>query len=1592
MLSTWSAIREYGCSAGWARRQSGRVLLGLALVWLAGAGLVTAAPATDKVLRLRVLVLSATSNSETLTAIQSSLDYIGIPYDTWVVADHPGAWNAAVLAQGNLGRYCAVLLADGQLIATGNTSAFTAAEWQVLWDYTSAFRVREVAWYTYPVADYGFATDESLGNVTVAATLTPTGLPLFPYLNTANPITLAGGSVDAGTVAAGATAILQDSSARALGAHRLQANGRETVALTFECNRDTRHHKLLAYGLINWATRGVFRGERRVYMGPQVDDVMIADLLRGGASFRLTATDWNAMTTWLTARQSTPQFAGFRYYFPFNGEGKDGYGVTPDTLMPAIAATKDRFHWINHTFGHPLLDAVSYSEGLAQLQLNQDTAVALGLTSYDRRNLVTPEISGLANASFMQAAYDFGVRFMVSDASVAGQGNPRPNVGYYHALQPGILMLPREALQIDVDCSTPAELVAGYNLANGTSLTYAEILDRESDGLLDAMIEGSVNPWMFHQSNLRAYDGVHSLLSDVLDRTMTKYQGWCNLPVVCPPMQDLGATVAARMACDAAPVDAYLVGGREVVLYSPRAVAVPLTGVAFGGEQWTYGGQSVSRVALAARQTLVVPLAGGTAAPGLTLTLAPQPLAENGGAAAGHLTVRRQNVPLTAALTVTLTAYSPRFTVPPTVVIPAGTDQATVPVGTVNNALDDGDAAGLLLGSGDGLGGATVVVVADDEAPNVIWRYPVPGTTVTTWTLGVNVTFDEAVQGVDASDLVVSGSAGGGVTVGPPTNISGNTWRFLLGNLVNGLLELSLAPDAGDITDLAGSPVAPVAWSYPVDAQFPEIEVTSAGGLIVDGDSTPGTADGTDFGLAPLGSSTVRTFTVHNVGTQALHLTGTPRVALSGAAAADFAVTLLPASPVAANGGSTTCQVRFTAGGVGLRSAVLSIANDDADEAPYNFAIQGTGVGEGSGPAHGDMETGAGTTPAGWTSFGTAAATWATDQAHAGTHSLKLVGDGGAAGWTGTPFAPPEPQPYTITVGAWSRAANVVAPTSYALVINVILDDGTTAAYSTGLGFSAGTHGWEYRSRTVTFDRHLRVIQPSFRFAGGSGTVWFDDVTVKLQPTVSRNFMAEDAAAPGATTPDNWWTAGQTLTDSTGWVTDQRHGGSRALKIVTTAGTNAAWGNAPFVFTEPYPQHFTVRGWSRADNVAAAALYALNVTFVLEDSTTTWVSSGLQFSAGTHDWQEVVKQVSLPQGVKQVRVEGVLYGGTGTQTVWFDEIEVIPAEPRTPNYRAELGALASGPADWTTFNQGLTRVSGWDAAEHHSGARALKTVNSTGANAGWMNSTASFSAPYPTVLALGGGSKAAGVAASATHYGLAFYVTLADNSLRWHQPATLAFARGTHDWEQKETLGFFPQGVKQVRAYAVLYGGTGTQTAWFDDVYATRYEPVNRNSTVEAGEAALGPSFWATAGQSLTRATGWATDAARSGARSLKLVTTTGGNAYWATVKVGFGAPYPRSFTVGAANKADNVAAAALYALALNVEFADGTTTTSYGAYNAGTQRYELFFQAGTHGWESLQQRVVFPKDVKAITPILLLYRGSGVQTAWFDDIFVIPE
>ncbi len=133
------------------------------------------------------------------------------------------------------------------------------------------------------------------------------------------------------------------------------------------------------------------------------------------------------------------------------------------------------------------------------------------------------------------------------------------------------------------------------------------------------------------------------------------------------------------------------------------------------------------------------------------------------------------------------------------------------------------------------------------------------------------------------------------------------------------------------LTNTAGAD-SPYSFAVQGTGVSPEIAVEHPAGT----DLVDGTAS-VAFGTVPVSSSTTRTFTIRNIGAGLLNITGHN---VDGAHAGDFQVTTAPASTVASSG-YTELVVTFSPLATGSRTAVLHIANTDANENPFDIVLTG---------------------------------------------------------------------------------------------------------------------------------------------------------------------------------------------------------------------------------------------------------------------------------------------------------------------------------------------------------------------------------------------------------------------------------------------------------------------------------------------------------------------------------------------------------------------------------------------------------------------------------------------------------------------------
>ncbi|MFN8487918.1 MAG: hypothetical protein U0350_10020 [Caldilineaceae bacterium] len=584
-------------------------------------------PQPDDMIRLKVLLIASQRDDLALAALRSILAQLGVPYDTLITTEE--RLTEQKLATGSNAHYQGILLATSNLSQWQEerqawAPTLSEADWQMLWAYEARFGIRQVAMYTQPGGapdDYGLRL---VGSVDTMQTplllmLTETGRQLFWYLNHANPVSVQMAWVYLNEVRDAATVpLLLTADGQIAAAIRRYTDGREHLALSIAHNPHLVHTWLLGYGLVNWVTRGLFLGQRHAYLSPQIDDILNRNHLwnpetaeqESGPLYRPGATDVAALVSWLARLQQTTRNGDqIKLEMAFNGAS----ALPQDALTEQLLAQQAKFYWINHGYTHLLLNEATYAEGLAEIQRNDAMAQDWGLPHYHADSMVTADVSGLENPEFLRAAKDAGIHYLVSDASRCTWGNPTPNTGIVSSRQPEILIVPRHANNLFYDVSTPDEWVSKYNHIYrsywGRDSSFAEILDREAEMILRYLLRWDIDPLMFHQPNLHAYDGAHSLFADLIDCVLDKYNRLLgDTPIQSLSQHAIGEAMAWRAAYDQAVIQAVLIRGKGIILLADRPIVVPITGVKTETASENYAGQSISWISLAADTLHWIPL------------------------------------------------------------------------------------------------------------------------------------------------------------------------------------------------------------------------------------------------------------------------------------------------------------------------------------------------------------------------------------------------------------------------------------------------------------------------------------------------------------------------------------------------------------------------------------------------------------------------------------------------------------------------------------------------------------------------------------------------------------------------------------------------------------------------------------------------------------------------------------------------------------------------------------------------------------------------------------------------------------------------
>jgi hypothetical protein len=234
----------------------------------------------------------------------------------------------------------------------------------------------------------------------------------------------------------------------------------------------------LMHAHINWITRSLYVGQRRVLFNTQIDDLFLeTDLYSpSGTSFRVRGSDLDAHVSWQANLNSRlPAGSNFIMELGFNGNGNVEYGILNDTkkicqttdwieytgtnyvpsnlefVKPLGSGTSiwpktpTSFVWsldclkldvllnwflqpsnmaafahLTHTFTHENENNITYSDALNEIKFNQAWLAAVGISSspnFSPQGIIPPAITGLHNGDALQAWTDAGLKFAVGDTS-----------------------------------------------------------------------------------------------------------------------------------------------------------------------------------------------------------------------------------------------------------------------------------------------------------------------------------------------------------------------------------------------------------------------------------------------------------------------------------------------------------------------------------------------------------------------------------------------------------------------------------------------------------------------------------------------------------------------------------------------------------------------------------------------------------------------------------------------------------------------------------------------------------------------------------------------------------------------------------------------------------------------------------------------------------------------------------------------------------------------------------------------------------------------------------------------------------------------
>ncbi len=258
---------------------------------------------------------------------------------------------------------------------------------------------------------------------------------------------------------------------------------------------------------------------------------------------------------------------------------------------------------------------------------------------------------------------------------------------------------------------------------------------------------------------------------------------------------------------------------------------------------------------------------------------------------------------------------------------------------TVSSATASASGSGFAAANA---GGAATTTTGDNNRIEVTASDIVFQQNVSTVPISTVMTPHPTLRAIDANsnlDLDYSSSWSVAVTTGDVTfdgtaTISGpfSSGAATLSNLIFD------ASGTGNIIEATSGSFTDQSSSFDVTDPQPEINIKQditdylTGSTYAFGNQTSGT------------SSLAITFTIENMGSAELLLSDSPKIVKSGTNASEFTINQESTSSPVGVGLSTTFSITFSPTSQGSKTAMISIANNDPNENPYEINLTGTGT------------------------------------------------------------------------------------------------------------------------------------------------------------------------------------------------------------------------------------------------------------------------------------------------------------------------------------------------------------------------------------------------------------------------------------------------------------------------------------------------------------------------------------------------------------------------------------------------------------------------------------------------------------------------